>query len=288
MAPTSLCSECLTGEDILRLLTSYPRFERQWPGAEESLIHSTEDGLAVRVGDGITSTAHKDQLLAALAEAGVSLDLPIEFSGGKRSVGDLLRHALATFSFNDRDLEWTTVAFALYMPPQACWHSAMGEAVCFDDVAERLMGFSPAWGTCFGQHRLYALAVLLRADDQVRILSPYQRRRVVERLRQVSAALVANQLPDGSWPANWVEGRNSTEDELDAVNVRLRVTTHVLEWWALAPEEMAPPPQVIQRASEWLVSIMDGWDGVKVREHYTTLSHGGRALRLWSRGKCEL
>lgn len=275
------CSQCLSGSEMLRLLTTNVEFWNRWPDAEGPLILSGPSGLAVRTGNGGTRIAHKDQMLAALAEVGAPLSLKIQHSRGRGDLNDVLEYSLEAFNLNHRELEWSAVAFALYLPPQDSWRGVRGEVVTFDDVAERLMRFPPTFGACMGQHRLYALVVLLRVDEQVRILAPDTRGSILELLSGTSGVLASTQNPKGFWQANWVEDSSATEEEVDALEGRLRVTTHVLEWWALAPARVLPEPEVVERAVKWVVSVVEDLDEAQVHEHYTTLSHAGRALKLW-------
>lgn len=58
-------------------------------------------------------------------------------------------------------------------------------------------------------------------------------------------------------------------------------TGHALEWWALAPEEILPPREVIQRAGQWLAKNVMALNDDEIVDKYTFLSHVGRALALW-------
>ena len=61
----------------------------------------------------------------------------------------------------------------------------------------------------------------------------------------------------------------------------LLATGHALEWWALAPEEILPPEDVIRRAAQWMVQEVLRMDDEAVRKNYTFLTHVGRGLALW-------
>ena len=71
---------------------------------------------------------------------------------------------------------------------------------------------------------------------------------------------------------------------MNAQTRRLLATGHALEWWAMAPEELHPPREVMVRAGQWLAREIEVMDQETVLRNYTFLSHAGRALSLWRGG----
>ena len=128
--------------------------------------------------------------------------------------------------------------------------------------------------------------MLLRIDDQIRILSEEGRTRVQTWLKDVTDRLVKSQRSEGFWDDQWSGpeteglpppyGSNFTE-----TTMRLNVTGHVLEWWAMAPQEVQPPDDVRRRATRWLIDEIDELSPAEVRSYYTYLTHAGRALAMW-------
>jgi hypothetical protein len=161
----------------------------------------------------------------------------------------------------------------------------------FDRIAGRLMREEPSEGVCSGNHRLHALVVFLRMDDQMaaegkeRILSPEGRRRIVDYLRGITATYVRHQHADGFWNGKWPTanppGSEPTDADGDRLSDRIIVTGHVLEWWSVAPEELQPPRQVKVAAGQWLVRTVDRMSDAEVEGNFTFLSHVGRALAQW-------
>jgi len=104
----------------------------------------------------------------------------------------------------------------------------------------------------------------------------------------VTQALVRSQHADGFWNIDWPfaapKTSEPTEREGDRLSDRIIGTGHPLEWWSLAPEEVHPPRNVLAAAGQWLVRTVDSLSDEQLREHFTFLSHAGRALALW-RGK---
>jgi hypothetical protein len=143
-----------------------------------------------------------------------------------------------------------------------------------------------AQGVCYGQHRLYTLAALLRVDEESPRLSPRMRQRAIEFLQHATAALVKTQHAEGWWAGDWPgiepEGSSTAVDGPFGPQAdRLLMTGHVLEWWAYAPEESLPNEETLTRAVRWLIAEIDGLSNEQVQRYYPFLTHAGRALALW-------
>src|SRR5262249_43658660 len=61
---------------------------------------------------------HDNQFLAYLAEFGTPLDAATMVDGDTLPLRDVLADTLATFDLEKRELEWTSIALTLYLPPQ--------------------------------------------------------------------------------------------------------------------------------------------------------------------------
>jgi hypothetical protein len=143
-------------------------------------------------------------------------------------------------------------------------------------------------GVCFANHRIYTLVAFLRVDDQTAILHPETRAEILRYLRNVTTLLVRSQHTDGFWDGDWpaVAAAKDAKDPPtrtsgDNTADRILATGHALEWWAMAPEELHPPRNVLASAGQWLVKTIDDLSDEKTEEYYTYLSHAGRSLALW-------
>ncbi len=279
------------GEEMRGLLTDHRRFA-EWYGADQApLLMDNGQGVLVRAFEGPASSSHVDHTLASLAEVATPLDFPVVTPLRTTTVRAMLEQTLRSFSLNQREYEWSTLAFALYLPPANRWTTSEGQEVSFDRLADRLMREALPNGVCSANHRLYSLVVFLRADDLMRaageppILTPPGRQRIVAFLQGLTARFVRHQHPDGFWNGHWpVSTAASSEPsggDGDMMSDRLIVTGHVLEWWALAPEEILPPRPVVVAAAQWLVRAVDRLTPEEITQYYTYLSHAGRALALW-------
>ncbi len=278
--------ECLSGVEMRELLLDHRQFARAWGAKTDPFLIDESNGVRLRTQEGLATASHVDHTLAGLAEVGTPLDYPVITSKGERRLRDILMNALGDFSLNQTEYEWSALAFALYLPPAEHFYSSEGQKITFDMLAERIMRQRLVQGVCRGNHRLHALVVLLRVDEQVPILSDSGRMRIIDYLQDVTRRFVENQNSEGyferRWPGSeWDGPQRKPEKKSDQLVDRLLVTGHVMEWWSLAPPDVQPPREVVVKAGQWLCQTIEGLSDRQVKSHYTFLSHAGRALALW-------
>lgn len=246
------------------------------------LMEDRTDGVWFRTQEGRDTSSHVDHTLSTLAEAGTKLSWPIKTSTGQRTLQSALEHALRSFAIDQPEYEWTTITFALYQVDDANWYSAEGFQITWDRIAERLMRQRMGQGSCYGGHRLYTLAAILRIhDEHHRMLSDDMRTAVSDHLFEATQRLVAHQSPEGWMDGSWTGEVINPKDDLPPFGAKLLSTGHALEWWAIAPEELQPPRAVVVRAGNWLSQTILQMDDRLIRTNYTFLTHAGRALVLW-------
>lgn len=277
--------EALSGTELRDMLLDDRRFEKAWGEKTPKLIEQAGRALRVRTQEGDYSAAHVDHTLATLAEVGTPLAFPVRVKDRELPLRLLLVSAARSFSLNQAEYEWSTLAFALYMPTAESWPTGEGQLVNFDRLARRIMRQSLPQGVCYGNHRMHALVMLLRVDEQSRILSDAGRTEIIEYLKKIVALYVANQSEQGWWDGTWagtdVPLLPDSEGFRDPRTNKILATGHALEWWALAPQEIHPPREVMLKASRWLIKTIDELTERDVAVNYTYLSHAGRALSLW-------
>lgn len=278
--------ECLSGVEMRELLLDHRQYSEHWGDASPSLLVSTGDGVSVSVQRGPQTSSHVDHTLATMAEIGTPLDYPVITSRGEVSLHDLFRATQKAFSLNQIEYEWSTLVFAMYLPEKSGWYSKDGQHITFDLLADRIMRQRLTQGVCRGNHRTFTLVMLLRIDDQFNILSDESRAEVTAWLTDVTDRLVRSQRSEGYWDDQWsgpeIEGTPPPPgSNFTTAGMRLNVTGHVLEWWAMAPDEILPPDDVRRRATRWLITQIDDLSDSEVRQYYTYLTHAGRALAMW-------
>jgi hypothetical protein len=277
--------KCLSGEEMRNVLVDHRKFVELWGEKAPPFLIRDPYGIRVRTMEGAASASHHDHTLGGLAEVGTTLDHPVVTKQGAGTVRDMLVHALRGFGLNQIEYEWSALAFLHYLPPTRSWVTREGQEMNFDRLSERIMRQYPNQGVCMGNHRLHALVMMLRIDDEHSILSEEGRARIVSYLQQITRTLVASQHPSGYWIRTWPNGQTPVEgrpgDTENTLGNRILATGHVLEWLSLAPAEVHPPREVIVRAGQWLARSILDLDEKSVEQQYTFLTHAGRALALW-------
>lgn len=289
----------MSGADMRDFLLDHSRYVASWkpdpnedpgsrrktsfdPNAEPLLIDQLH-GVAINWGSRQMTSVHHDHLLACLSEAGVPRDQRVYAPSGRYlTLNDVLQESLRDFRPDERETEWSTMAFALWLPPTKSWQTKQGRTVTFDMLAERLMRGQKQIGVCVGTHRVYSLMLLWRLDQEYDILTDETSDQIIEHLKLVRDLIIASQFDDGHWPPNWPDGADAVTNPQDDVPYREVIATgHHLEWLAIAPDELQIPRERVQKAARWLVENTTGQTDEYIYEKYTFYSHVGNALALW-------
>ena len=284
--------DVLSGSELRDFLLDHRRFIRSWGRDIRPLLEPGPLGIAVRWGREDGASMHHDHLLACLSEAGVGLDQPVvPPTGQPATLNSLLQQALWDMRLEQSEIEWSVMAFALWLPSGRTWTTAEGRLMSFDLLARRLMQGHRRFGTCLGTHRLYSLMLLLRVDEMVRgrggqagggLLSEAVGQQVYLYLAEVRDLITASQFPDGHWPSNWYDGADALISPRDDQEFEKAIATgHHLEWLAIAPPELHPPREQIRRAADWVIGSTLQQSEDRFVHMYTYYSHVGNALALW-------
>ncbi len=276
-------TECLSGRQMQRMLINHSSFAEAWGERARPLLVNGDYGIAVRTALGPATASHVDHTLASLAEIGTPLDYPIETSAGTTTLKEMFEQAMLSFRLNQQEYEWTVLSLLLYAKSDAAWYTREGQQVSFDSLAVRAMRQPYSQGVCYGNHRLFTLVMMLRVNQEIPILREETERAISNFLTSATDRLIASQHADGYWDETWAADAWPLEETADeqVLSHRLLATGHALEWWAMAPEPLLPPREVIVRASQWLLSQVDSMTDEQIAANYTFLSHAGRALALW-------
>lgn len=279
--------QALSGNDLRELLLDHRRFTKAWGEKTPAFLVVGRGGVVPRLREGKASASHTDHTLACLGESLTPLDFPVITARGEAKVEHILQKSLTDFSLNQTEYEWSALAYVLYIP-QSSWFTREGQQITFDRLADRIVRQELPQGVCLGNHRLHALVMLLRVDEQTKILKPETRQRITAYLKDKSDRLVKSQNAEGWWDRHWAgepQPETTTDDAPSSpLSLRILATGHALEWMALAPPELHAPEAVRVKAAQWLVKTIEPMTEREIRSNYTFLTHAGRALALW-RGK---
>jgi len=273
----------VSGSEMCDFLTDHGRFLASWGEEASPLLIDEPAGISIRWGSQVGGSVHHDHWLASLTEAGIHRDAPV-FAPSRRDmdINDVIQQSLRDFRLDEREVEWSAMAFGLWIPPVKAWQTTDGRTVSFDQLTRRLIRGHKKYGVCVGTHRVYSLMLLIRLDDEFDILSDSARADAYAYLERVRDLISECQFEDGHWPANWMEGKaalTSTEEIPDYKNVI--ATGHHLEWLAIAPKELHPPHEQIVKAAKWVIQNTTSHTEEEILQKYTFYSHVGNALALW-------
>ena len=272
----------MSGEALKDHLVDHGQFLASWGDKVPPILQDHRDGVEIRWGKEECASVHHDHWLACLTEAGVNLHEPVFTPNRRREINDVLQEALRDFRLDESEVEWSALAFGLWIAPQKTWTTRTGRELSFDLMAERLMRGHKKFGVCSGTHRVYSLMVLVRLDDDHDILSDAMHEQVMEHLRSVRDLIMASQFPDGHWPSNWSEGADAVAKPVnDELFRQVIATGHHLEWLAIAPKELHPPREQILKAADWVIKTTIEQSDSDIGQRYTFFSHVGNALALW-------
>ena len=273
----------MSGQQMKEFLIDHGKYLASWGSEIKPLLLDQPGGVAIRWGLEECASVHHDHWLACLTEAGVSLDQPV-FTPARHmhTINDVIQQSLRDFRLDERETEWSTMAFGLWIAPTKAWTNGEGRQISFDQIAERLIRGHKRLGVCNGLHRVYSLVVLIRLDNDHKILSAGVREKIFDHLRGVRRNIMESQFEDGHWPTNWMDGAEAISKPVDDPLFRKVIATgHHLEWMAIAPPELHVPREQLEKAAKWVIATTKAQTTEGIQQHYTFYSHVGGALSLW-------
>lgn len=276
-------ADAISGQQMMEYLINHASYIQAWSNKRVALLEDRPSGVGVKWGRDLGASVHHDHLLACLSEAGVPLDQPV-YTPGRRQMmfRDVLMEAMRDFELDERETEWTALGFGLWLPPDKMWVGAEGREYSFDLLAKRLLRGELEKGVCSGTHRIYSLMVLLRLNDEYGILTEEVATLVYRHLEHVRDLITQSQFDDGHWPSNWKDGQAAVErPKADELKDQVIATGHHLEWLAIAPQELHPPRELLEKAARWCIENTVHKSDAEILGMYTFYSHVGNALAMW-------
>jgi len=275
--------KAISGQDMLSFLTDTASFAESWGQKIKPLLQERPHGIGIHWGTDTGASYHHDHLLACVTEANAPLNTPVYGpSRQNATLYNVLQEAMRDFRLDEKEVEWTVMAFGLWICPQKEWIGAEGRHYSFDLLADRLLRGERTKGVCAGTHRVYSLLLLIRLDDEFQILSPEVRKNVYKYLEEVRDAIAASQFEDGHWTSNWPDGKLAVEKPLEEPVYRHVIATgHHLEWMSIAPRDLLIPDAQIKKAMDWCIQNTKKQSHDEIIKMYTFYSHIGAALANW-------
>ena len=233
-----------------------------------------------------SAESHRDHCLAALGELGVPSDSPVTVGDEVLSLADALRDSVANFHLGQAEIEWTALAYTLYLPPRKAWRNRFGEQYTFDALAGELLDRPLGQGSCAGTHVLYAVAILARVDREFDLLSPPVRGRVRAWLERCLSEAIRTQAANGTWSWDWhrrltaeVSPQFRWPPPPTSLVHHVAVTGHMLECLLRLPSPLHPPDEMLRKSAEWLWDHLRVVEPQMVEEHFCPYTHAVCVLR---------
>lgn len=219
---------------------------------------------------------HNEKVFQVAGEIGLPTDWRVIVEGQDYTLRDGIVDALSRINLY-QELEFSTVALVHYLPPLCSWRNRQGGLISFESIALRLL--SQESGACFNIHRLYALTMLLRAQQMYPLLSPETVSMIKPEIRTASLVLSKKQKPSGLWDGSLFDKR-LTSISTPSITELLTATGHHLEWIAMCPEDIRPSPDVINRAVAGLIDLIIVTPQQTLDMEYGPLTHAVRSIML--------
>ncbi len=221
--------------------------------------------------------AHPSQILATFAALDVPSNRVVRSGTTSATLAELIEALRDDFNL-DGEVEWKTMALLRYAPTRQSWVNRWGRSFDFDQVAAMLLQLAAGEGSCHGTHVLQTLAVLLRVDATVPVVSPNTREMIRRYLLDVVGRLEAGQRPTGYWAPDWATPHPNRDDyRVDSTlfpRYRLAmVSGHHLEWLDLLDGDISIDATHREAAVRWCIQELNRVTPDEIRQHFCPYSH---------------
>ena len=200
--------------------------------------------------------SHQDQCLATFAALDLPLDTAMRVNSQSYSISDLLSESVSNFSFDQKELAWTAIAFAHYLPPKREWVNRFKERTTFSELVQHLLQRNLNSESCAGTHILSALLQIEKADCQHPILDDKNRLQLHTFLEQHLRDIAQRQREDGSWSRQWCASINHDAPRIPPFQMSFLVTGHIAEILDALRPRLRPPGPYLERATGWLTQAL--------------------------------
>lgn len=284
LGPTDL-PDFPSGELVLKALTDEPVAIQTFG---KSPFVKTENGLRYSLFDDSSldtdiGEAHRDQCLAMFAALDLPLSTPVHLKSGAYSLADLLSESLGGFSFDQRELAWSAMAFARYVPPQKEWTNRAGARMNFSELVRKLLRADLNAQKCAGIHVFEALILIGEADRKNSLLDGGTRAQLNSHLQTAVEEIIRRQHAGGSWSRSWCAAVNDDSEPMTPFQMSFLVTGHLAEVLEKLEPSLRPPKNVLRNAAHWITNSMTS---TEIRPNgfwvcpFTHAAHGARDISV--------
>jgi hypothetical protein len=192
--------------------------------------------------EGVGVQGHAAQLLAILAQSGVSPETPMRIGGQEFTVQDLIAEEMATCRAGT-ELTFKLISLSHYLPSDEVWRSRDGQSWSIPRLLNEEIKSPIRGAACGGTHRLFGIgyAYQMREQEGLPVEGEFARaKQYIESYHRYAWTL---QNPDGSFSTEWFARRGNRND----LERKLQTTGHILEWLVQSlPDDQLADPKVIK------------------------------------------
>jgi hypothetical protein len=252
-----------------------------YPCAEYRLLAVQDKKAVVRVGYALQQAP--GQLLAVLAQSAVPDSYEIRVGDWRGTVADLVASEKLS-CVSGIDLSQKLIGLADYLPDDATWTSAAGEAWSLERIVREELSRTPAtYGPEVTRH---LMGLTFAVERRCRHGHPCdgQFGRAKKFLAEYEDYALSLQNSDGTWHPDFFAAKGTSRDTSGV----LRATGQILEWLiTLVPAERLQDPQIARSASFLTKLLEEPYSRLNFTATSTqeidSVMHAVRALRTYDR-----
>jgi hypothetical protein len=252
-----------------------------WHGVRYALYDEYSTGVDL-------GEAHKDQCLSIFASLDLPLSTPVHLKSDSLTLKDMLAESMYSFTLKQREITWSAMAFAKYVPPKTSWTNESGEEINFSKITDALLKIDLNSQKCGGTHVLEALLLIEKADRKTPVLDAATRARLDAWLKTTLAQLVKSQHDDGSWSKGWCAGLRDDSEPMSPFQMSFLVTGHLVEILNKLDPPLRPRQEIFLKAAHWISNSVNSGEiqpnGFWVCP-FTHATHGAREILEPSKDK---
>ncbi len=206
-----------------------------------------------------------------MSEYGIDKSQTITCGDGTLVSIKQLLHSSKNMVTRYQETEWTIVAFLLLLPdPQEIWKNRYGEDFSINHLLDILLAKDSEECVCGGAHRLFALSMALKIDNQNPSLGRARRKAICQSISVSSKSLEQSQTVIGGWTKNWYNGDSS----MRPIAEMIVQTGHHLEWISVCPSELRPRTEAVDVAARFFLESVAEMSESELHKNYCGISHG--------------
>lgn len=237
------------------------------------------------------SEAHNDQLISCLALLELPLETEVRTNVGAQCLLDLLNDSVANLNLDRKELEFTAIAYAVYLKSGATLRNKFGEQFTLDDIVFELIGRGCADSHCCGIHVLEALFLIESFCGQGNLIVRSDTQESLRSFKHEAIThILSQQSSDGSWTPDWFVGLNGQASGKQrsssfawAIEQKMLATSHIIQLLSQVDATRQPiETEVYRRGLEWLNIALQRVDKEFALRNYCQVSHSCLCIRRFS------